>query len=113
KAVFGLNRSIVWINGNHRITQRFVLGIQSIDSVFISNYIRTMVTRKNNDKTFCIGVLRQRMHLSYLDFFSAKSKGLRKFVLRNIKPQPSVPSTEQRYDRIRNSSLFTSDKKRI
>src|SRR5690554_3282299 len=47
-----------------------------------------------------------------LTFFD-KSKGLRKFVLRNIKPQPSVPSTEQRYDRIRNSSLFTSDKKRI
>jgi len=62
--------------------------------------------------------LSQFKYRSHLDFkviltFFDKSKGLRKFVLQNIKPQPSVPSTEQRYDRIRNSSLFTSDKKRI
>ena len=42
---------------------------------------------------------------------SKKIKGLQIFVLRNIKPQPSIPSTRQRYDRIGNSSIFTINKR--
>src|SRR5690554_3659650 len=79
----------------------------------ITKNISPGVFINNSEKYLSVTTQRVSTEEKVILTFFDKSQGLRKFVLRNIKPQPRVPSTEQRYDRIRNNSLFTSGKKRI